>query len=88
LPKKLALRMVYQADSYESIHAMALRGMGMAWLPQQLVQEDVKQGRLLVIGGREMRVSFDISLYRMRGNSKALVNAIWDSVAAEAIDQN
>jgi LysR family transcriptional regulator, hypochlorite-specific transcription factor HypT len=85
LPKKLALHMVYQADSYESIHAMALRGMGVAWLPQQLVQDDIRQAQLAVIGGPEMRVNFDISLYRLRGNSKPLVNAIWASVAADAI---
>ena len=88
LPKKLALQMVYQADSYESIHAMALRGMGVAWLPQQLVQDDLRQAQLVVIGGPEMRVNFDISLYRLRGNSKPLVNTIWESVARDAIDSD
>jgi len=80
--------MVYEADSYESIHEMARRGVGVAWLPQRLVQEDVNERRLLVIGEPEMRVSFDISLYRVRGNDDALVNAIWDGVASDAIDQS
>ncbi|HEX8592700.1 MAG TPA: LysR family transcriptional regulator [Pseudomonas sp.] len=31
LPQRLALRMTYQADSYESILQMAKRGNGMAW---------------------------------------------------------
>lgn len=87
LPKKVSLRMVYEADSYESIHEMARRGVGVAWLPQRLVQEDINERRLLVIGEPEMRVNFDISLYRVRGNDNALVNAIWDSVAADAIDR-
>ncbi|WP_211450749.1 LysR family transcriptional regulator [Collimonas antrihumi] len=86
LPQKLSLRMVYQADSYESILEMAKRGAGLAWLPQRLVQEDLKQGNLLLVGDADMRVSFDISLYRMRGNTNALVNAIWEGVSADVID--
>jgi len=86
LPQKLSLRMVYQADSYESILEMAKRGTGLAWLPQRLVQEDLKQGNLLLVGDADMRVGFDISLYRMRGNTNALVNAIWEGVSADVID--
>lgn len=86
LPQKLSLRMTYQADSYESIPEMAKRGAGLAWLPQRLVQEDLKQGNLLLVGDADMRVSFDISLYRMRGNTNALVNAIWEGVSADVID--
>ncbi|AMO99508.1 bacterial regulatory helix-turn-helix, lysR family protein [Collimonas arenae] len=88
LPQKLSLHMVYQADSYESILEMAKRGAGLAWLPQSLVQEDLKQGNLLLVGDADMRVGFDISLYRMRGNSNALVKAIWDGVSSDAIDDN
>ena len=80
LSQPLSLRMVYQADSYESIHEMARRGTGVAWLPQRLVQEDIAHGRLQIIGEPELRVNFDISLYRLRGNDNALVNAIWDGV--------
>ncbi len=87
LSRKIALRMVYEADSYESIHEMARRGVGVAWLPQRLVQEDINERRLLVIGEPEMRVNFDISLYRLRGNDNALVKMIWDGVACDAIDK-
>lgn len=86
LPKKLSLRMVYQADSYESILEMAKRGAGLAWLPQRLVQDDLKQGNLLLVGDADMRVGFDISLYRMRGNANPLVKAIWEGVSADAVD--
>lgn len=87
LPKKISLRMVYEADSYESIHEMARRGVGVAWLPQRLVQEDINERRLLVIGEPEMRVNFDISLFRLRGNDNALVSAIWDGVASATLER-
>ncbi|NKI68721.1 LysR family transcriptional regulator [Collimonas pratensis] len=86
LPKKLSLRTIYQADSYESILEMAKRGAGLAWLPQRLVQDDLKQGNLLLVGDADMRIGFDISLYRMRGNANALVKAIWEGVSADAVD--
>jgi LysR family transcriptional regulator, hypochlorite-specific transcription factor HypT len=86
LPQKLSLRMVYQADSYESILEMAKRGAGLAWLPQRLVQDDLKQGNLLLVGDASMRVGFDISLYRMRGNTNPLVTAIWNGVSADVVD--
>jgi DNA-binding transcriptional LysR family regulator len=87
LPEKLALRMVYQADSYESILEMAKRGIGVAWLPQRLVQDELKQGNLTIVGDAAMRVGFDISLYRLRGNSNPRVDAIWQGVLSDAIQQ-
>lgn len=83
LPHKLPLRTVYQADSYESILEMAKRGAGLAWLPQRLVQDDVKLGHLMVVGDRSMRVGFDISLYRLRGNPHPRVTAIWQGLSSD-----
>jgi DNA-binding transcriptional LysR family regulator len=82
LEQKPALKMVYQADSYEAIQEMAVRGTGVAWLPQRLVQKDLAEGRLLIAGEPHLRVRFDVSLYRVRGSANALVNAIWDYAAA------
>jgi DNA-binding transcriptional LysR family regulator len=84
LEQQPALKMVYQADSYESIQEMAIRGTGVAWLPQRLIAKDLSEGRLHVIGDSKLRVRFDISLYRMRGSTDVLVNTIWDSVSANA----
>ena len=47
--------MVYQADSYESILEMSKRGTGLAWLPQRLVQNELKLGHLTVAGDASMR---------------------------------
>jgi DNA-binding transcriptional LysR family regulator len=87
LPNKLALRMVYQSDSYESILEMAKLGTGLAWLPQRLVQDELKQGRLIVVGEVNLRVGFDISLCRLRGNKNPRVDTIWQSMVADAEKQ-
>jgi len=84
LEQKPALKMVYQADSYESIQEMAVRGTGVAWLPQRLVHKDIAEGRLLVVGEQNLRIRFDVSLYRVRGSTNELVNAIWNYAATGA----
>jgi DNA-binding transcriptional LysR family regulator len=83
LPHKLSLRMVYQADSYESILEMSKRGTGLAWLPQRLVQNELKLGHLTVAGDASMRVGFDISLYRLKSSTNARVNAIWQGLSSD-----
>lgn len=85
LEQKPVLKMVYQADSYESIQEMALRGTGVAWLPQRLVQKDLAEGRLLIVGDQSLRLRFDISLFRVRGGSNELVDTIWNYVATQAL---
>ena len=84
LPRKLSLRTVYQADSYESILEMAKRGVGLAWLPQRLIQDEWKQGHLMIVGDSSMRVGFDISLYRLRNSTNPIVNSIWKGLSSDA----
>ncbi|MBO9535587.1 LysR family transcriptional regulator [Herbaspirillum sp.] len=82
LEYKPALKMAYQADSYEAIQEMAIRGAGMAWLPQRLVARDITERRLLVVGDENLRIRFDISLLRLRTSVHPLVRAIWDHLSA------
>ncbi|AZF08741.1 Transcriptional regulator, LysR family [Pseudomonas sp. R2-37-08W] len=82
LPQRLALRMVYQADSYDAILEMAKRGKGLAWLPQMVVNDALASGELLIAGGAEFCVSFDVSLHRLRDNQSEMVMKIWEALAA------
>jgi len=81
LPHRLALRMIYQADSYEAILEMAKRGNGLAWLPRMVVREALQAGQLLVAGGPEMQIGFDISLHRLRANQSERVMRIWEGLS-------
>jgi DNA-binding transcriptional LysR family regulator len=84
LPQRLALRMTYQADSYESILQMAKRGNGLAWLPQMVVDAALMAGELVLAGGAELAISFDISLHRSRSNQAEQVMRIWHGLAEDA----
>ena len=77
LPVKPLLEPVYQADSYESILAMAKRGVGLAWLPLRLVQNDVARGELAIVGNPSWQINFDIALYRQRNRSHPVLDRLW-----------
>jgi len=85
LPQRLALRMSYQADSYESILQMAKRGAGLAWLPHMVVDTALKAGELVLAGGAEMAIGFDISLHRSRSNQAERVMRIWHGLVEDAL---
>ncbi|MFC3941140.1 LysR family transcriptional regulator [Pseudomonas gingeri NCPPB 3146 = LMG 5327] len=80
LPHRLALRMIYQADSYEAILEMAKRGSGLAWLPKMVVRDTLAAGQLVIAGGPELHIGFDISLHRLRSNRSEQVMRIWQGL--------
>jgi DNA-binding transcriptional LysR family regulator len=83
LPNAPVLRPVYQSDSYESIMAMAKRGIGVAWLPRRLVQEAMDRGEMAAVGDHSWQVSVDIALYRRHNHAHRLLDLIWSRPAAD-----
>lgn len=77
LPQRPQLAMVCEADSYETLLAMAIRGSGLAWLPYMVVKDDLQSGTLCIAGDQSMRVGFDISLHRLRNASNSRADVIW-----------
>jgi DNA-binding transcriptional LysR family regulator len=82
LPQRLALRMTYQADSYDAIERMAQRGNGLAWLPRMVVKDSLASGELVIAGGPELIIGFDISLHRLRSNQSEPLMSIWNGLSS------
>ena len=80
MPSPPLLKPVYEADSYESILEMAKRGIGIAWLPQRLVQHEVARGGLAIVGNGSWRVSFDIVVYRQRHQTHEVLDNLWQGL--------
>lgn len=66
-------------DSADAILELALKGVGMAWLPHSLVAQPIRQGLLKPLGGRAQQVHFEVRIYRHRGPQSPLIEAIWDA---------
>lgn len=66
-------------DSADAILELALKGVGMAWLPHSLVVQPLRQGLLKALGGKAEPIHFEVRIYRHRAPQSALVEAIWDA---------
>lgn len=66
-------------DSPDAVHGMALKGLGVAWLPWSMVAGDCRRGALAALGGRAEEVSFEVRLYRPRTRLSELAEAVWDA---------
>lgn len=72
------LRTVYEADLADALHAMVHQGLGLAWLPQTLVQADLAQGRLARAAGADKDVPLHVRLYRRTSEqTKPLTSKVW-----------
>jgi LysR family transcriptional regulator, hypochlorite-specific transcription factor HypT len=72
-----AQRVAFVCDSADAMLELALKGLGVAWLPKSLVAADCKRGLLVPLGGRGNEVQFDVRLYRPRARQNAVLEAAW-----------
>jgi len=75
----------FMSQSAALLHAMALRGRGMAWLPLSLVRDDVAAGRLAALGQQSWREPLDIVLTRGAAAGSDLLETVW--ARAKSIDR-
>jgi DNA-binding transcriptional LysR family regulator len=72
---------VFTAHLATVLKTMALDGRGVAWLPLSLIQEDLREIRLVEAGPPDWRVEIDIRLFRNRKPEPAAAEAFWKAVA-------
>jgi LysR family transcriptional regulator, hypochlorite-specific transcription factor HypT len=70
-------RTAFICDSADAMLELALKGLGVAWLPRSLVAADCKRGLLQVLGGKAQELPFEVRLYRPKARQSALVEAAW-----------
>lgn len=80
--KDLHLRTVTESDFAESLHAQALQGVGVAWLPRALVEDDLRAARLVAADKQAGGIAFEIRMYRPRKARSELADRIWRATAA------
>lgn len=57
--------------------AMAREGRGIAWSPLSLVDDDLKAGRLVRMGGKDDEVPMQIRLFRAKARQTPTAEAFW-----------
>jgi DNA-binding transcriptional LysR family regulator len=78
---------VFTAHLATVLRTMVLQGRGVAWLPHSLIEDDLREGRLVEMDElAALRV--DIRLYRREETEPEAAEAFWSAVTANAATSN
>ncbi|MDR5888361.1 MULTISPECIES: LysR substrate-binding domain-containing protein [Halomonas] len=76
-PLRMRLRVVYETAMAEGLKGMVLQGVGMAWIPDFCIREELNSGRLVRAGAESYDVPLEIRLYRCSLVHKPGVEKLW-----------
>jgi DNA-binding transcriptional LysR family regulator len=72
------LQTIFTSHLAATLSAMAREGRGAAWLPQTLVEEDLKQGKLVKAGAAAIDIEIDIRLFRSPECRNRAADTLWE----------
>ncbi|WP_168012988.1 LysR substrate-binding domain-containing protein [Halomonas salinarum] len=76
-PLRLRLRTVYETAMAEGLKGMVMQGVGMAWIPDFCIREELSSGRLVRAAAEDWDVPLEIRLYRCSLVHKPGVEKLW-----------
>lgn len=76
---RMNLELRYESAFAEAVRAQTLVGAGMAWLPRSLINNDLREGRLVTAGKNLPEADLEIWLYRSTQNTSQTVEKLWQS---------
>lgn len=74
---------VYETAMADSLKAMALQGLGVAWVPRLSVTAELGRGELVACGSPQWHVPLEIRLYRCSLVRKASVRLLWRKLESQ-----
>jgi DNA-binding transcriptional LysR family regulator len=75
--EKIHAEPVLTAHLATLLKAMALEGRGVAWLPMSLIEDAMRDRRLLEAGQKSWRIPIEIRLFRRQDAEPAAAEALW-----------
>lgn len=76
-PLRMNLRTVYETAMAEGLKGMVLQGVGLAWIPDFCIREELNSGKLVRAGSEKWDVPLEIRLYRCSLVHKPGVEKLW-----------
>ena len=77
--QKLKVKRKLQSPMADSLKMMAVKGLGVAWIPAFSMEQELKSGQLVVCGSTEWQPQLEVRLYRNK-SIKLQLEPIWDSL--------
>lgn len=78
-----ALEIVFTSHLAATLSALTREGRGVAWLPQTLVEDDLRQEKLVRAGAAATDVEIDIRLFRSPDCRNRAADTLWERLNGE-----
>ena len=65
-----------------AVRGLALNGLGIAWLPESLIDDDIKAGRLQALNDVAPPCPMNVAVYAPRSAPSASLDSLWAALAA------
>jgi DNA-binding transcriptional LysR family regulator len=62
------------------LRKMAMAGAGLAWLPRSTIEDDLRDGALVLAGTQEWTIPLEVRIYRTRQDLPGNAEAFWDAL--------
>jgi len=76
-PMRMNLRTIYETAMAEGLKGMVLQGVGLAWIPDFCIREELNNGTLVRAGSKKWDVPLEIRLYRCSLVHKPGAERLW-----------
>ena len=80
--EKAGGRTVFTAHLATVLRSMAIEGRGVAWLPKSLIEDDLRQRRLIAAAPLSWRIALDIRIFRADAGDPPAARAFWAAVTS------
>jgi len=77
--QKLKVKRTLQSPMADSLKMMAVKGLGVAWIPAFSMEQELKTGQLVICGGSEWQPALEVRLYRNKSINGQL-EPVWESL--------
>jgi DNA-binding transcriptional LysR family regulator len=79
-PSDPNFNVMVQSANARVLHTLALEGLGIAWLPERCIANDIAEGRLALAGDDEWSAKIDIRLYASHERARLLNANLLDNI--------
>ena len=74
-------RTIFTSHHAVLLKTMAIEGRGLAWLPESLIVEELKNRQLLIAEGSKWQIPVEIRLYRQSELTSDAAKAVWQLIS-------
>jgi len=83
LPRSVSLDHRYQSSLSEGLKALLLKGLGIAFLPLSIIEDEIKQGKVVALTDSLPCMALEIKLLHLKDSKSVAANKLWKYLSEE-----